>query len=268
MLHSARSLLIGKRTQLINAARGHLSELGIVAERAMLGFAELAAIVRDESDQRLPATARAALMILVRQIEALNAEIARIDSTLRKENKASELGPRLETIPSVGPVIASAFRARITDAKLFKNGRHQSAWIGLVPENDSTGGKVKQKGLSKKAIAICAHSWSTARWPSCARRRNARISIPGSRSYSAACRPNRRRSPSPTRPRASPGSSWSTVPSTSPATAPPNIERRCAWLPDKRVSDGVIEAAAAHDCNARARGTRRKASRVAEVLMA
>ena len=150
MLHSARSQLIGQRTQLINGVRGHLSELGIIAERGLLGLAELAAIVRDESDRRLPAIARAALMTLVRQIEAVSTEIAALDSTLRKENKASELGPRLETIPSIGPVIASALRARVTDAKLFENGRHLAAWIGIVPENDSTGGKVKQKGLSKK----------------------------------------------------------------------------------------------------------------------
>jgi transposase len=130
--------------------RGHLSELGIIAARGLLGLAELAAIVRYESDQRLPMTARAALMILVRQIETVSAEIAALDSVLSKENKASELGSRLKTIPSVGPVIASALRARVTDAKLFENGRHPSAWIGLVPENDSTGGKVKQKGLSKK----------------------------------------------------------------------------------------------------------------------
>jgi len=52
MLHSARSQLIGQRTQLVNAVRGHMSEFGIVAERGLLGFAELAASVRDESDQR------------------------------------------------------------------------------------------------------------------------------------------------------------------------------------------------------------------------
>jgi transposase len=150
MVHSARSQLIGQRTRMINAVRGHLSEFGIVAERGLLGFAELAAIVRDEKDQRLPATARAALMILVRQIEAVSAEIAALDNVLRKENKASELGPRLETVPTIGPVTASAFRARVTDPRLFKNGRHMSAWIGIVPENDSTGGKIKQKGLSKK----------------------------------------------------------------------------------------------------------------------
>ena len=150
MVHSARSQLIGQRTQLINGVRGHLSELGIIATRGRLGFAELAAIVRSESDQRLPMIARTALMILVVQIETISIELTKLDSILRKENKASELGARLETIPSVGPVIASAFRARVTDAALFKNGRHLSAWIGIVPENDSTGGKVKQKGLSKK----------------------------------------------------------------------------------------------------------------------
>src|SRR6476660_2276526 len=111
MLHSARSQLIGQRTQVINAMRAHLSDLGIIAARGLLGLAELAAIVRDERDHRLPTTARAALIVLVRQIEIISTAIAALDSALRTENKASELGPRLETIPSVGPVIASAFRA-------------------------------------------------------------------------------------------------------------------------------------------------------------
>jgi transposase len=237
MLHSAR-------LQLINGVRGHLSELGIVAERGLLGLAELAAIVRDESDHRLPVTARAALIVLVRQIEAVSAEISALDTALRKENKASELGPRLETIPSVGPVIASALRARVTDAKLFENGRHLSAWIGLVPENDSTGGKVRQNGLSKKGdrylrSLLVAGAMAVVQ--------QARTRTPGSRSCSAACRQSRRRSRSPTRPRGSPGPSWSTAASTRPAIAPPNIERRRARSPDKWVGDGVIAAAAAND---------------------
>ena len=150
MLHGARMLLISQRTQLVNAMRGHLSEFGIVAERGLLGLAELAEIVREESDMRLPVMARGTLLVVVQQIESTSAEIAKLDAALRKENKASELGPRLETVPSIGPVIASALRARVVDPQLFENGRHLSAWIGIVPENDSTGGKVKQKGLSKK----------------------------------------------------------------------------------------------------------------------
>jgi transposase len=156
MLHSARSRLIGQRTQVINAMRAHLSELGIIAARGLLGLAEPAAIVRDERDHRLPTTARAALIVLVRQIEIISTAIAALDSELRTENKASELGPRLETIPSVGPVIASAFRARVTDPMLFKNGRHLSAWIGIVPENDSTGGKVKPEGALQEGRSLSA----------------------------------------------------------------------------------------------------------------
>ena len=119
-------------------------------------------------------------MILVRQIEAVSAEISALDTALRNENKASELGPRLETIPSIGPVIASALRARVTDAKLFENGRHLSAWIGLVPENDSPAARSGKMGFPRRVIAICAHYSLTARWPSCARRSFARIRIPGS----------------------------------------------------------------------------------------
>jgi transposase len=100
MLHGARKLLISQRTQLVNAMRGHLSELGIVAERGLLGLAELTRIIRDESDMRLPVMARGTLLIVVQQIESTSAEIARLDAALRKENKASELGPRLETVPS------------------------------------------------------------------------------------------------------------------------------------------------------------------------
>jgi len=179
MLHSARSQLIGQRTQLMNAVRGHLSEFGIIAARGLLGLAELAAIVRDERDQSLPVTARAALIVLVRQIEAVSAEIAALDTVLRKENNASELGPRLETIPSVGPVIASALRARVTDPMLFENGRHLSAWIGLVPENDSTAAARSNKtGFPRRAIAICARFSSPAPWPSCSRHGLGRTNTP------------------------------------------------------------------------------------------
>lgn len=150
MLHGTRKQLIGQRTRSINAMRAHLSELGIVAPRGLLGLADLARIVRDENETRLPAMARTALLALLHQIETTDAEIARLDAVLRKDNAASELGPRLQTIPTIGPVIASALRARITDPGLFVNGRHMAAWIGIVPENDSTGGKPRQKGLSKK----------------------------------------------------------------------------------------------------------------------
>ena len=94
--------------------------------------------------------ARLALLVLLEQVEHTASQIAKLDVALRHEHKASEISKRLETIPSIGPVTASALRARISDAGQFANGRHMAAWIGIVPEQDSSGGKIKQKGISKK----------------------------------------------------------------------------------------------------------------------
>ena len=150
MLHSVRGTLIEQRTQAVNALRGHLSELGIIAAQGISGLGELVAIVRDRGDARLPRVARTVLTVLVSQIESTSAKITDLDRVLMAEHKADELSQRLHAIPTIGPVTASALRARITDAKQFENGRHMAAWLGIVPENDSTGGKARQKGISKK----------------------------------------------------------------------------------------------------------------------
>ena len=95
-----------------------------------------------------------------------------------------------------------------------------------------------QEGRSLSALTTCYR-----RDGRCGPSAYARTNILGSQSCSAACRPSRRRSRSPIRPRGSPGPSWSTAASTRPAIAPRNIERMRARLPDKRLGDGVIAAA-------------------------
>jgi transposase len=150
MLHKVRETLIGQRTQAINALRGHLSELGVIAPLGLTGLAELTAIIRDAGDARLPPMARGTLELLLAQIEATGKRIAETDAALRAEHKSSAASRALETVPSIGPVIASALRARIADARVFENGRHMAAWIGLVPEQNSSGGKTRQRGISKK----------------------------------------------------------------------------------------------------------------------
>lgn len=150
MLHSTRRLLIGQRTQSINSLRGHLAEFGIVAPQGLIGVATLAGIVRDESDPRLPLAARVALSPLVSQIEVTSAEIAKLDRVIAADHKTSETSRNLATIPSVGAIVATAIRARIPNPHGFRNGRHMAAWLGLVPEQDSSAGKTKQKGISKK----------------------------------------------------------------------------------------------------------------------
>lgn len=150
MLHSVRQLLVTQRTQAVNALRGHMAEFGVVAPQGALGQQELMAVVADKTDARLPLSARGALVILCRQIVSTSAELDRVDAALRLEHRNSEVSQRLESIPGIGEITASAIRARIGDGKQFKNGRHFSAWMGLVPEQHSSGGKEKSRGISKK----------------------------------------------------------------------------------------------------------------------
>ena len=170
MLHSARQLLISQRTQSINALRSHLAELGHIAATGYAGLTRLVALVRDPAIV-LPPLAMIALECLIAAIENTNAEIVRIDAAILAEHKASEQSRALQTIPSVGVIIASAVRARVTDPAMFRNGRHFAAWLGLVPEQKQSGGKasrttrISKKGdrylrqlLVSGAIAVIQHA--------------------------------------------------------------------------------------------------------------
>ena len=151
MLHRTRDLLIRQRTQLINALRAHLAEFGLVAEKGREGVAELAAIVTDESNSHaLPAAMKWALQSLLDQFAALQQQIGELDRAIHAQHRANDLSQRLETIPGIGVIGATAIAATIADPSAFKTGRDFAAWVGLVPRQYSTGGKEKLGGISKQ----------------------------------------------------------------------------------------------------------------------
>jgi transposase len=150
MLHRTRDLLIRQRTQLINAVRAHLAELGLVAAQGREGVQQLIAVVLDESDMRLPELARACLQTLVAQFEAVRVQLGAIERRIHAEHRASEASRRLAAIPGVGVLTANAIVSTVTDPKAFKSGREFAAWIGLVPRQNSTGGKERLGGISKQ----------------------------------------------------------------------------------------------------------------------
>jgi len=150
MAHRARELLIRQRTMTINALRAHLAELGIVARTGANGSQLLMDMVEEDEEAFVPDAVRSALLPLVRQIEDLDAEIAGLDQEIARCHRDSEVSQRLATIPGVGPITASAIAATISDASLFRSGRELAAWLGLVPRQNSSGGKDRLGRITKK----------------------------------------------------------------------------------------------------------------------
>jgi len=150
MLHRSRQLLVRQRTMLSNAIRGHMAELGIISAKGRNGTADLLEIIANAEDDRIPAAARLSLDALVRQYANITAEIKAIEKHIYAWHRSCEESRRLEEIPGIGPIVATALVAEVGDWKEFSSGRSLAAWIGLVPKQYSTGGKERLGGISKQ----------------------------------------------------------------------------------------------------------------------
>jgi transposase len=149
-LHRTRHLFIRQQTSVINAIRAHLAEFGIVAPVGRNGVEQLLGIVADASDKRLPEVARACVTALGAQLRTLKGQILQFDRMIGAWHRSSEASRRLDEIPGVGPVLATALVASVADPKVFRSGRDFSAWIGLVPKQNSSGGKDRLGHISKR----------------------------------------------------------------------------------------------------------------------
>ena len=153
MRHRTRELLAGNRTRMLNALRGHLAEIGVVAPQGAqhaYGLKRLLTAGHDENGEILvPDSVRKALAPLARQIDAVDAAIGTIDDQIRAQVKGDDLARRLATIPSIGPITASAIVATVRDPSAFASGREFAAFIGLTPRQNSTGGKERLGSITK-----------------------------------------------------------------------------------------------------------------------
>jgi len=150
MLHRTRHLFIRQQTAVINSIRAHLAEFGIVAPVGRHGVDQLLAVVADTSDKRLLEVTRSCVAALGAHLQMLKAQILQFDRLIRVWHRSSEVSKRLDAIPGVGPVLATALVASVTDPKAFRSGKDLSAWIGLVPKQNSSGGKDKLGNISKR----------------------------------------------------------------------------------------------------------------------
>jgi transposase len=146
MLVKYRELLVGQRTQAINALRGHAAEFGIVAAKGCANVAHLLAAAA--ADETVPEAARVMFQQMGQDIAELDAKIEATDQQLLAQHRANPVSRSLADIPGVGPITAITMALTVNPAN-FESGRHFAAWLGLTPKEHSTGGKRRLGRISK-----------------------------------------------------------------------------------------------------------------------
>lgn len=150
MIFRLRDLLVGQRTQVINALRGHLAEFGLVTGKGRENVNKLRAVLEPGAgSDDLPAVVRHMAQLCFDQIDGLSQRITELDTQIAAASRRSRFSARLQKMPGVGPVTAMALAAFAPPMDSFRQGRDFSAWLGLVPRQHSSGGKQRLGRTSK-----------------------------------------------------------------------------------------------------------------------
>ncbi|CAM3283288.1 IS110 family transposase [Sphingomonas antarctica] len=164
MHHKVREMLVRQRTQILNGLRGHLAEIGIIAAQSPVHARALADLLR-HGDVSIPQAVVRALLPLVTQLEHLDTEIKDADAAIARLAKNDPVATALMSIPGIGPVTASALVASVGDPSGFAGPRQFAAFLGLVPRQNSSGGKPRLGRISKmgnaylrKLLVVGAHA--------------------------------------------------------------------------------------------------------------
>jgi transposase len=149
-VHRARQGFVKARTAQANQIRGLLAEFGLVIPRGLWHIRQRVPALLERAADALPLALRHLIERLLGQLKELDRQVAELEAQIQAWHRSSELSRRLEQIPGIGPLTASALVASIADARSFDSGRQLAAWLGLVPRQSSSGGKPTLLGMSKR----------------------------------------------------------------------------------------------------------------------
>jgi transposase len=149
-LHRVRQGFVRARTAQGNQIRGLLGEFGLIIPKGIVNVAKRVPTLLEDAGDEVPASFRQLIERLTKHLKELDRQVDELEAQIKAWHRGSELSRKLEKIPGIGPLGASALVASIADANSFENGRQLSAWLGLVPRQDSSGGKPKLLGISKR----------------------------------------------------------------------------------------------------------------------
>ena len=166
VLHRTRHLLVRQQTATINSIRAHLAEFGIVAPVGRRGVEHLLEVVADANDTQVPEVARACVAALGVQLQQLKAQILEFDRRILAWHRSSEASRRLNHIPGVGPLLATALVASIADPKAFRSGRTSQPGSVSFRSRIRAEAKTSLATSANEGIAICVASSRPERSPS------------------------------------------------------------------------------------------------------
>jgi len=152
-LHRVRQGFVKARTAQANQIRGLLGEYGLIVPQGIAYIAQRVPDLIEDASTELPGSFRLLIDRLVEHLKLLHRQVEEIEMQIKAWHRASEASRRLEKVPGIGPLTATAMVASVGDAKNFDNGRQFAAWLGVVPRQHSSGGKPTLLGMSKRGDA-------------------------------------------------------------------------------------------------------------------
>lgn len=148
--HRVRQGFVKARTAQANQIRGLLGEFGLIVPQGIARLYQLVPALLDQEKEQLPAAFHELIRRLLDHLKELDRQVGELEAQIQAWHRANALSRKLEKIPGIGPITASALVASVGDAKNFSSGRQLAAWLGLVPKQHSTGGKKNLQGISKR----------------------------------------------------------------------------------------------------------------------
>ena len=152
-LHRVRQGFVKARTAQANQIRGLLGEYGVVVPQGIAYIAQRVPALIEDAANELPGAFRLLVSRLLDHLKLLHQQVDEIEGQIKAWHRSSDASRRLEKVPGIGPLTASALVATVGDAKNFDNGRQLAAWLGVVPRQHSSGGKPTLLGMSKRGDA-------------------------------------------------------------------------------------------------------------------
>jgi transposase len=149
-LHRVRQGFVKARTAQANQIRGLLGEFGLIIPKGIWHIAQRVPGLLEDASNELPLALRQLIDRLACHLKDLDRQVRELEREILAWHRSSDLSRKLEQIPGIGPLAATALVASIADARSFHNGRQVSAWLGLVPRQNSSGGKSTLLGISKR----------------------------------------------------------------------------------------------------------------------